>query len=96
MIALMGASGAGKTTLLNILAERATSGVVSGDRHVATHFQDLGFARRVGYVQQQDLRLNTMTVREAFDFSARFRQAPKILRSAGATLGEDCYQSTRY
>ena len=32
LTALMGESGAGKTTLLNVLAERTTSGVVTGDR----------------------------------------------------------------
>ena len=32
LTALMGESGAGKTTLLNVLADRTTSGVVTGDR----------------------------------------------------------------
>ncbi|KAH7398520.1 putative ABC multidrug transporter [Pyrenochaeta sp. MPI-SDFR-AT-0127] len=77
MTALMGASGAGKTTLLNVLADRTTTGVVSGEKLVAAHFQGLAFARRVGYVQQRDLHLNTMTVREALEFSALLRQPPK-------------------
>lgn len=77
MTALMGASGAGKTTLLNVLADRTTTGVISGEKIVATHFQGLAFARRVGYVQQRDLHLNTMTVREALEFSALLRQPPK-------------------
>lgn len=34
LTALMGESGAGKTTLLNVLAQRTTSGVVTGDRLV--------------------------------------------------------------
>jgi len=34
LTALMGESGAGKTTLLNVLAQRTTTGVVSGDRLV--------------------------------------------------------------
>ncbi|KAF1846524.1 AtrD, ABC-transporter [Cucurbitaria berberidis CBS 394.84] len=77
MTALMGASGAGKTSLLNVLADRTTTGVISGEKLVATHFQGLAFARRVGYVQQRDLHLNTMTVREALEFSALLRQPPK-------------------
>ena len=77
MTALMGASGAGKTTLLNVLADRTTTGVVSGETLVAAQFQGLAFARRVGYVQQRDLHLNTMTVREALEFSALLRQPPK-------------------
>ncbi|KAJ4368375.1 Multidrug resistance protein [Neocucurbitaria cava] len=77
MTALMGASGAGKTTLLNVLADRTTTGVITGEKLVATHFQGLAFARRVGYVQQRDLHLNTMTVREALEFSALMRQPTK-------------------
>lgn len=34
LTALMGASGAGKTTLLNVLAQRTSIGVVTGDRFV--------------------------------------------------------------
>ncbi|KAJ5382386.1 hypothetical protein N7517_000297 [Penicillium concentricum] len=36
---------------------------------------------RVGYVQQQDLHLSTMTVREALQFSAVLRQSAEISRS---------------
>ena len=34
LTALMGESGAGKTTLLNVLAQRVSTGVVTGDRFV--------------------------------------------------------------
>ena len=37
LTALMGESGAGKTTLLNVLAERTTGGVVTGDRFMNGH-----------------------------------------------------------
>ena len=37
LTALMGESGAGKTTLLNVLAERTTMGVVTGDRFMNGH-----------------------------------------------------------
>lgn len=75
LTALMGASGAGKTSLLNVLANRATTGVISGEKIVDLKYQDEGFARKVGYVQQQDLHLSTSTVREALIFSARLRQS---------------------
>jgi len=73
-----GASGAGKTTLLNILANRASSGVVGGEKIVDAKdkHQDDGFARKIGYAQQQDLHLPTSTVREALMFSALLRQSP--------------------
>lgn len=77
LTALMGASGAGKTTLLNVLANRASTGVISGEKVVDAKFQDEGFARKVGYAQQQDMSIPTMTVREALIFSARLRQPRK-------------------
>lgn len=73
--ALMGASGAGKTTLLNALSDRLTTGVVtSGERMVNGGSLDDSFQRSIGYVQQQDLHLQTSTVREALLFSANLRQ----------------------
>lgn len=75
LTALMGASGAGKTTLLNILANRSSAGVIGGEVLVDAKYQDDGFARKVGYAQQDDLHLATATVREALTFSARLRQS---------------------
>lgn len=77
LTALMGASGAGKTTLLNVLANRASTGVISGEKVVDAKYQDEGFARKVGYAQQQDLNVSKSTVREALIFSARLRQPKK-------------------
>ncbi|KAK7677291.1 ABC_PDR_domain2 protein [Cerrena zonata] len=77
--ALMGASGAGKTTLLNALSERLTSGVItSGTRMVNGRPLDSSFQRSIGYVQQQDLHLETSTVREALSFSACLRQPQSV------------------
>lgn len=81
LTALMGASGAGKTTLLNVLANRASTGVISGDKMADAKYQDEGFARKVGYAQQQDMNIPTATVREALIFSARLRQ-PKTYSDA--------------
>ncbi|KAL2689041.1 hypothetical protein Neosp_003092 [[Neocosmospora] mangrovei] len=78
--ALMGVSGAGKTTLLDVLATRVTMGVVSGDTRIDGKPTDSSFQHRVGYVQQQDVHLNTMTVREALEFSALLRQSAEISR----------------
>ncbi|KAI1071723.1 hypothetical protein LB507_004946 [Fusarium sp. FIESC RH6] len=78
--ALMGVSGAGKTTLLDVLATRVTMGIVSGNTHIDGQSTDASFQHRVGYVQQQDLHLNTQTVREALEFSALLRQSSEIPR----------------
>ncbi|GJN70075.1 hypothetical protein PLICBS_004127 [Purpureocillium lilacinum] len=61
LTALVGVSGAGKTTLLDVLAQRASLGVVTGDIFVNGRIPRSGFPRRAGYVQQQDLHLETAT-----------------------------------
>ncbi|KAL5318885.1 hypothetical protein ACEPPN_013953 [Leptodophora sp. 'Broadleaf-Isolate-01'] len=80
LTALMGVSGAGKTTLLDVLASRATLGVISGEIFVDGHQRDASFQRKTGYVQQQDLHLETSTVREALNFSALLRQPSTFTR----------------
>ncbi|KAF7716532.1 Uncharacterized protein PECH_005181 [Penicillium ucsense] len=74
LTALMGVTGAGKTTLLDVLADRVTMGVITGDMLVDGRPRDGSFQRKTGYVQQQDLHLETSTVREALIFSALLRQ----------------------
>lgn len=78
MTALMGVSGAGKTTLLDALAQRTTMGVITGDMFVNGAPLDPAFQRSTGYVQQQDLHLETSTVREALRFSAMLRQPKSV------------------
>ncbi|KAI9732526.1 MAG: hypothetical protein M1834_003861 [Cirrosporium novae-zelandiae] len=80
LTALMGVSGAGKTTLLDVLADRVTMGIVTGEMMVDGRLRDASFQRKTGYVQQQDLHLETSTVREALIFSAELRQPPSIPR----------------
>ncbi|KAL8280941.1 hypothetical protein RQP46_006620 [Phenoliferia psychrophenolica] len=74
MTVLMGESGAGKTTLLNVLAQRVTMGVVTGDMLVNGKALPISFQRQTGYCQQQDTHMATTTVREALVFSALLRQ----------------------
>lgn len=53
-------------------------GVVSGDICVNGNPRGPSFQRSTGYVQQQDIHLETSTVREALRFSARLRQPPSV------------------
>ncbi|PSN63765.1 hypothetical protein BS50DRAFT_576389 [Corynespora cassiicola Philippines] len=78
LTALMGVSGAGKTTLLDVLAQRTTMGVITGDMFVNGKPLDASFQRKTGYVQQQDLHLETATVRESLRFSAMLRQPKSV------------------
>jgi len=81
LTALMGVSGAGKTTLLDCLADRTAMGVITGEMFVDGHERDTSFQRKTGYVQQQDLHLETTTVREALNFSALLRQPANVPRA---------------
>ncbi|GMF39507.1 unnamed protein product [[Candida] boidinii] len=74
----MGASGAGKTTLLDVLANRVTMGVVYGSILVNGRLRSTSFQRSTGYAQQQDIHLQTSTVREALKFSAYLRRDENI------------------
>ncbi|KAF4122746.1 ABC-type branched-chain amino acid transport system, ATPase component [Geosmithia morbida] len=81
LTALMGVSGAGKTTLLDCLADRTKAGVITGEMLVDGLPRDQSFQRKTGYVQQQDLHLQTTTVREALNFSAILRQPADVPRA---------------
>lgn len=81
LTALMGVSGAGKTTLLDCLADRVSMGVITGQMLVDGKLRDDSFQRKTGYVQQQDLHLETTTVREALTFSALLRQPASTPRA---------------
>ncbi|KAF2142292.1 uncharacterized protein K452DRAFT_226952 [Aplosporella prunicola CBS 121167] len=74
LTALMGVTGAGKTSLLDILSCRTRVGVVTGDIFLGKQQRAADFQRKTGYVQQEDIHLPTMTVREALEFSAQLRQ----------------------
>lgn len=52
--------------------------MITGDTLINGFPTDASFQHRVGYVQQQDLHLSTMTVREALEFSALLRQSAEI------------------
>ncbi|CCD25960.2 pleiotropic drug resistance family ABC transporter NDAI_0G01840 [Naumovozyma dairenensis CBS 421] len=78
MTALIGESGAGKTTLLNTLAQRNEIGVVTGDILVNGRPIDSSFERRTGYVQQQDIHIAELSVRESLQFSARMRRPESV------------------
>ena len=56
-------------------------GVITGDMLVNGKPLDSAFQRKTGYVQQQDLHLETTTVREALRFSAMLRQPKSVPRA---------------
>ncbi|QLQ81628.1 hypothetical protein HG537_0F03890 [Torulaspora globosa] len=75
LTALMGESGAGKTTLLNILSQRTRGGKLEGQILVDGKIvNDIGaFRRSIGFVQQQDVLLQGLTVQETLEVSSILR-----------------------
>ncbi|KAF9893604.1 hypothetical protein FE257_010916 [Aspergillus nanangensis] len=72
--AIMGASGAGKTTFLDILARKNKRGAVHGDFYVnGEKISDNDFKGMVGFVDQEDTMLPTLTVHETILTSALLR-----------------------
>eukprot|EP00928_Gymnodinium_smaydae_P037255 TRINITY_DN25895_c0_g1_i1.p1 TRINITY_DN25895_c0_g1~~TRINITY_DN25895_c0_g1_i1.p1 ORF type:complete len:816 (+),score=109.44 TRINITY_DN25895_c0_g1_i1:83-2449(+) len=74
MCAIMGPSGAGKTTFLNVLCGKATYGkmcgsiLINGERGQVSDIKSA-----VGFVPQDDIVHEDLTVREQIQFSAELR-----------------------
>ena len=88
LTALMGVSGAGKTTLLNALAHRPPSTTARGRFQIAGKPIPASFTGEIGYVQQQDVHLETSTVREALQFSAMLRQPKNVPKQEKLAFAE--------
>ncbi|KAK8393899.1 hypothetical protein O3P69_006915 [Scylla paramamosain] len=75
LLAIMGASGAGKTTLLNVLTHRNSEKLrITGDLFVNGRRVDPDtLTSRSAYVQQDDLFIGYLTVREQLIFQAALR-----------------------
>ncbi|CCH41388.1 putative ATP-dependent permease [Wickerhamomyces ciferrii] len=74
MLAIMGGSGAGKTTLLDILAQKNKNGTVSGDIKVNGNLVSKNDLKKIiGFVDQEDYLLSTLTVYETVLNSALLR-----------------------
>ncbi len=83
IMAVMGASGAGKTTFLDILARKNKRGTVGGDFYVnGERVSDADYKNVVGFVDQEDTMLPTLTVHETILTSALLRLPRDMGRTA--------------
>ncbi|TVY19486.1 ABC transporter G family member protein [Lachnellula arida] len=83
IMAIMGASGAGKTTFLDILARKNKRGVTHGDFYVnGEKVDDTEYKNVVGFVDQEDTMLSTLTVHETIMTSALLRLPRDMGRAA--------------
>jgi ABC-type multidrug transport system ATPase subunit len=83
VMAIMGPSGAGKTTLLDILAHRTKSGksvgsiYLNGQEVSPSHYKKL-----IGYVDQEEVMIPTLTVYETILYSALLRLPRSMSKKA--------------
>eukprot|EP01135_Chromosphaera_perkinsii_P011293 Nk52_evm74s2367 gene=Nk52_evmTU74s2367 len=73
MTALMGPSGAGKSTLLDILSHRQMSGRKEGEVLYNGQPWSKGLKRTIGYVEQKDILIPTLTPREIIRYTAQLK-----------------------
>lgn len=74
LMAIMGPSGAGKSTFLDILARKRKRGVVNGQTLVnGREVSDSDFKKVMGFVDQEDTLMSTLTVYETVLYSALLR-----------------------
>lgn len=74
LTAIMGPSGSGKTTFMNVLCGKAGYGKTTGEIRLNGEKANLAqFKPVTGYVPQDDIVHEHLTVREQIDFSAQLR-----------------------
>jgi len=83
IMAIMGASGAGKTTFLDILARKNKRGSVEGNFYVnGEKVSNTDYKSVIGFVDQEDTMLPTLTVHETIMTSALLRLPRDMGRAA--------------
>jgi ATP-binding cassette subfamily G (WHITE) protein 2 len=78
MNAILGPTGCGKSTLLDILANRKNRQDLTGDVLIDGQTYKKDFNSRIGYVVQDDILSETLTVRENLMFSANLRLSRNV------------------
>ena len=76
--------GSGKTTLLNYLSGKDPSKNLANHGQILANGVDrdkVDFSRYVGYVQQEDILMQTLTVKECLTFAAKMKLPPKSKHS---------------
>lgn len=90
LMAIMGASGAGKTTFLDLLARKNKRGTTTGNFYVnGEKVADDDFRSVIGFVDQEDTMLPTLTVHETIVDSAMLRLPKDMSYAAKLQKVED-------
>jgi ABC-type multidrug transport system ATPase subunit len=100
MLAIMGSSGSGKTTFLKMLSFRTDhpgemDGKLMVNNEELSAADQAAFSRKVAYVMQDDLVLQTLTPRETIAFSAALRLPASIGRAERKELVDSIIEVLR-
>jgi len=88
--AIMGPSGAGKTTFMNALCGRAYYGTTTGEIRINGHVSSIAEIKQLrGFVPQDDIVHEHLTVREQLYYSARLRNAENTSKQMINSIVED-------
>ncbi|GFR49862.1 hypothetical protein Agub_g11964 [Astrephomene gubernaculifera] len=91
--AILGPSGCGKTTFLNVLCGKISTGVIMGQ--VRVNGEDMPVTRLkkiTGFVPQDDIVHEDLTVRENLNYSARLRLPSDFTRSRRRDVVHDALE----
>lgn len=90
MAAIMGPSGAGKTTFMNALCGKAYYGKTEGEVRINGRVSSIAEIKQLrGFVPQDDIVHEHLTVREQLYYSARLRNSEKTSRREIDLIVED-------
>ena len=87
--AIIGGSGSGKTSMLNALSHRIKSGRLDTNGSVLYNGNTDLSTVRSAYVMQQDILLETLTVRETLTYAAELRLPPPVTHAERSQIVEE-------
>jgi len=90
LTAIMGASGCGKTSMLSVLSGRIKSGKTTGTVYINGQRSKISkFKKVVGFVPQEDIMSNELTVEELMQHSSRTRSSASDTNEESDALVEE-------
>ena len=87
--AIIGGSGSGKTSMLNALSHRIKSGRLETNGSILYNGNTDLSTIRSAYVMQQDILLETLTVRETLTYAAELRLPPPVTQAERSQIVEE-------
>ena len=90
--AIIGGSGSGKTSMLNALSHRIKSGRLETSGSIMYNGNTDLSTVRSAYVMQQDILLETLTVRETLTYAAELRLPPPVTHVERSQIVEEVIQ----